>query len=875
MTIATRRARPARPARPAALLLAALAAATIAAPAACTRPDRTAAGGSAATGAPAPRVAFEQDGVRLVLEATADDVLHLELAPAGAPFDPARPIVTTPMVAPRPGAAGDAAAAPPAVEHRPRGLATALLVADVDDRLCVTVTRRTGGERVTTACPTLDRAGAALTLEPPPGEADAYGLGQACVEPGLSGGTWAGRVRAPGGPFGNRMVDFDGGACGDTQIPVLHAIGWPARPFSIFLDDVRAQTWDLRRRPWRVTTPSRALRFYLLGAPTLAELRADYLDLTGRPPVPPRAAFGLWLSEYGYEDWAEAEEVVAELRKVGFPIDGVVLDLQWFGGIREGSDETAMGTLTFDPARFPDPARHIAALRERHGVGVILIEESYVGRALDEHRHLAEAGFLARTRAGEPVYLDQAPWWGKGGMIDWTSPRAADHWHDWKRQPLVELGVVGHWTDLGEPEQYDPEAVYHGVAGIGRDHAAVHNLYNLAWAESIARGYRRHRVARRPFILTRSGTAGIQRHGAAVWSGDLGSRFTTLAAQQRNHMHMSMSGVDYYGSDVGGFRREALPADQKEGELYTVWLADAALTEVPLRPHTFNLEERYETSPLRIGHRESNAAALRLRYELVPLMYSLAHRAHRTGEAVFPPLALAFPGDRTARALGDHKLIGGQLLAAMVIAPGQKERRVYLPAGTWYDVYSGARQDSRGQWVTVPLWRDRILRVPLFARAGAIIPLADVDAWTLNTAGQRAGGRRPAPELRARVYPSATPTRFTLVEDDGETVAYLRGEVRQTEIAQRREVGAVAVEIAAARGTYAGAPDQRAVALEVVGAADGVTGVSADGAELPRRADAAALEEAPGGWAVAGTSVLVRLPQGPVDRARRVVISLR
>jgi alpha-glucosidase (family GH31 glycosyl hydrolase) len=789
-----------------------------------------------------PAHAFESGGLRLVVEAVDQDVVHFELGPADKPFDPKAWLFTSPMVSPRPGGRL------PMVRHG-RSLSIGALTVEVANDLCATVYR--GGRRLTRLCPSKGPGGSpALTADPYPGrtgEVNAYGLGQACIEPGLSGGDWSGRLRRPGNRYGNMMEQFDGGACGNTQFPIVYALGSPPEPFALFVDEPRAQTWDLTRRPWRITSSAPALRAFLFAADSLPELRADYLELTGRPPVPPRAAFGLWVSEYGYEDWHEVDGIVAGLEKHGFPLSGIVLDLQWFGGIREGREDTSMGRLAFDTARFPDPRKKIAALRGK-GIGVIPIEESYVGRALPEHARLASEGFLVRRPDGKPVYLATEPWWGKGGMIDWTNTRAADAWHDWKRQPLIEMGVVGHWTDLGEPEQFDPEGVYRGFAGVGRDQAAVHNLYNLAWAESIARGYERRRSARRrPFILTRSGTAGIQRTGAALWSGDLGSRFTTLAAQQRNRVHMVMSGVDYYGSDIGGFQRKSL-AGTDEGDLYTRWLASAALSEVPVRPHTYNLEEKYETSPDRIGHRASNLAAVRLRYQLIPYLYSLAHRAHQKGEPVFPPLFFHYPGDREARAIGDQTMIGRDLVAAMAIEPRQRSRRVYLPAGTWFDFRDGRQIDSAGQWVDAPLERGGLLAPPLYARAGAIIPIARGDGLAL------------------RVFPGDG--AFDLHEDDGHTTDYRDFRmVRTTSVRRQGD----RIEIAAAQGDYRGAPTHRAVWLEVVGAAP--RQVLVGRGTLARHGNVAALEKAGEGWAVDGGTLFVALRARPVTERRQILVT--
>src|SRR4029077_15485664 len=146
-------------------------------------------------------------------------------------------------------------------------------------------------------------------------------------------------------------------------------------------------------------------------------------------------------------------------------------------------------------------------------------------------------------------------------------------------------------------------------------------------------------------------------------------------------MHMAFSGIDYFGADVGGVWRSALDGDLNE--LYTVWFANAALLDVPLPPHTQNLCNCSETAPDRVGDFASNRENLRLRYRLIPYLYSLAHRAHGSGEPVLPPLPFYYPDDPHVRRMADEKLLGRDLLVATVSAYGQARRDVYLPAGTW------------------------------------------------------------------------------------------------------------------------------------------------------------------------------------------------
>lgn len=547
------------------------------------------------------------------------------------------------------------------------------------------------------------------------------GLGQEFVRPGNISADWIGGVRHG---F-NVMAGFNGGANGNTLFPIAYFDAEPT-PFALILDNRYQQEWDFSHGDYRLRVWGGTLQLHVLSGETLADIRRHFMALAGRPPIPPKAAFGLWLSEYGFEDWQELDDKVASLRAHGFPLSGVVLDLFWFGGISPNSPDSRMGSLRWDEENFPDPAGKIAALRA-DGIETMLIEESYVSSGLAEYAALADRHGLAHDEVGAPLLVNPAGnWWGKGGMIDWTVPAVRDFWHDFRRKPLIDMGVAGHWTDLGEPEMINPGFRY----SDGLTEAQVLNSYNLLWLQSIADGYARTSPHRRPFMMSRSGGMGMQRLGAAMWSGDTGSDFGSLAAQMPNQQNMMWSGIDYYGSDVGGFHREALgsyPGKRTDAmdALYTQWLAYSAMFEVPVRPHTENLCNCKETAPDRIGDVASNLANLKLRYDLMPYYYSLAYAAYRKGEPVIPSVDYWFPDATDGATRGDEKMVGSELLSAGVAKFGQTDVAVFLPAGDWYDFRTGQRRTSVGETITLPLMDGPTFRLPLFARDGAIVPTAD------------------------------------------------------------------------------------------------------------------------------------------------------
>ena len=620
-----------------------------------------------------------------------------------------------------------------------------------------------------------------------------YGLGQHFRGPGTSDGDLIGEDWDPGfHGMGNTLAPFAGGAVGKIMIPVLYALGTGTANYALMFDHPRKQHWVFPKSGWSVGTEGRSVSLFVLAGDSLAQLRRRYMSMTGHPPVPPREIFGLWVSRFGYESWGavEAERLLLGERRL--PVDGMMLDLQWFGGrfYPNGTDtrSSRMGTLQFDPVHFPNPAENITRLRDEHALRLGIIEEPYVSRFLPEHDDLARRGFLAtECTTSQPVYLDYNPWWGVGGMIDWTNPAASRYWFETKRLPLIKMGLHMHWTDLGEPEMYSASSCYQGGG-----HREIHNLYNLKWSQSIAHGYADHAPDQRAFILSRSGTAGSQRYGVGFWSGDIAGNMASLAAQMNARLHVSLSGIDYYGSDVGGFHRQGDLSEHQTHELYTQWFANSALLDFPLRPHVWAVANGNTASPAVMGHVASNRFNLRRRYELFPYFYSLAHAAYRKGEPIVRPLVYEFQDDLVVREMGHQVMIGSSLLLGRVARYGERRRDVYLPRGHWLHLDRSQVWRSSGDWHG-PFAEeiDGLFRLPLFVRQGAIIPRLVLSGAVQNL--QQIFARRPL--YRVLIYPSTEASSFDLFHDDGQSNAYRRGGFDQLRITQQVRSGKLHVNL--------------------------------------------------------------------------------
>ncbi len=500
--------------------------------------------------------------------------------------------------------------------------------------------------------------------------------------------------------------------------------------------------------------------FFVIAGKTADEIYAGYRLLTGPTPLLPKAAYGYIQCKQRYASQKELLDVAHGYRDRHLPADVLVVD--WFY-------YTKMGQMDIDPRYWPDPA---AMNKELHDMGfetMISVWPRFVPGDR-YYKELRENGWLIHLADGTPI--DGLPYDRAGSDIDTTNPEAA-RWY-WKtiRDNILSKGFDSLWADETEPD-LPPNGAYLHI-GPGTEFFNVYPLFHTA---ALYDGFRRDEPGRRALILSRDAYLGAQRNGTIFWSSDIYPTWDTLRRQIPTGLDFAASGLAYWTNDIGGWqylppvhhpKHKPLldPSDARAvvggyddyPELYTRWFEYAAFLPI-FRAHG----SRPENEVWSFGRQAEPILEkyLRLRYELMPYIYSLGYRTWLTGAPFMRALALDFPDDPKVAELAGEYMFGPAFLVAPVTKQGATSRQVYLPAGTgWYNYWTNERL-AGGQTVTVSAPIDIL---PLFVRAGSIVPLG---AAVENTRQQQA--------IRAvRVYAGAD-ADFTLFSDNGTTYAYEKG----------------------------------------------------------------------------------------------------
>jgi alpha-glucosidase len=657
---------------------------------------------------------------------------------------------------------------------------------------------------------TMTDAGAAWTLTHTLGDSERLmGLGQdnendgRLDRRGVIRDLWAGqKIRS-----GNVTAQY--------PIPLLLSTGRQGRAYGVFYDNVHHLRFDLaktRAGEVRCEADGGEVDLYVLDGPRLADVVERYTSLTGRPSLPPLWALGYWQSKCTYYDWKALDEAYDQLTARGFPVDVMVIDADW----PEITNDFVWAKRWSGPGYTP--ASKIADYLKR-GVRIVLSQSGPMIRK--ESPTFAPgwaAGVFATDGDGHPV---ECGYYG-GELLDFTSPRINDWlWPQTRR--LNEMGIAGWWLDLTEPEGEPPQAHYYG----GRP-ANIHNQFSLLCTRSFEGVQLAVHPDQRPFILTRCGPAGLQRHHAAVWTGDIYSDYATLRAHPPEMLNSGLSGFTWWTCDTGGFLTGYYRNDQfgAHARLYERWMQFSVFSPITRAHKAGGAPEPYQFGPV---VEQSCRHYLRLRYRLLPYIYSYAWEASQRGLPLVRPLAFEFPDDPPSVATpGDEYMFGDGLLAAPVLFEGQTNRKVYFPPGRWIDWDYGYEYAGGREWVVAA----PLNRIPVAVRAGAIIPLAPDMKNTSEQAWD---------PLTLEVFPDGR-SSFTLYRDDGITFAYRRGDYTLTHLASEETGDAVRLIIDESNKRFV--PSVYRVRFHL-----GETPTSVRLGDVAARPPAAPGEVAPGEWA--------------------------
>lgn len=542
---------------------------------------------------------------------------------------------------------------------------------------------------------------------------------------------------------------------------------------------------------------ARDLDYYFVSGSNLDQVISGYRSLTGKAVMLPRWAYGFWQSRQHYASQDEILGVVKEYRRRGVPIDNIVQD--WFYWRADD-----WGSHRFDPARYPDPKGMIDQLHAMNARFMISVWPKFY-TSTDTFKELDAAGDIYKRN----VEVGQKDWVGYvNSFYDPYSEDARKLY--WKRieERLKALGVDAWWLDASEPDVQSNLDRAEQIARMGPTAmgpaAAYFNSFPLMHTTAVYQGWMQADPNTRPFILTRSGFAGLQRNGAAVWSGDVASRWTDLYNQVAAGVGLSLSGIPNWTFDIGGFSLEHRyehpnPADLEEWrELNLRWFQFGAFAPLFRSHGEAPYREMWNIAPEGSEVYDSLVWYDRLRYRLMPYIYTLAADTYHHDSTIMRGLMMDFPADPKTADLKDEYLFGPSFLVAPVHEFKARSRPVYLPAGAdWYDFYSGERHTG-GAEITAAA---PLNRMPLFVRSGAIVPTGPAVQSTADD---------PQGPITLLVYTGAD-GRFSLYEDDGLTTGYDKGAFARIPIAYDDKSGALS--LGAREGGFPGLAAHRKVSV--------------------------------------------------------------
>lgn len=560
-----------------------------------------------------------------------------------------------------------------------------------------------------------------------------------------------------------KMWNSDKPCYSTTEDPIAKSIPFfmSSYRYGIFLDNTYKTEFKFGTESsdfYSFEAPDGAFVYYFIYGKDYKEIHQQYIALTGQPIMPPKWALGFAQSRGLYTKENQALEVAAEFRKRKIPIDIIYQDIGWTQNLQD---------FEWRKGNYTNPKAMLNKLKD-NGFKMIVSQDPVISKK-DNKQYLEanKLGYFVKDVRTDKAYEMPWPWGGNCGVVDFTLPEVADWWGKYQQKPLDD-GVSGFWTDMGEPawsneEDTDRLNMKHHI-GM---HNEIHNVFGLTWDKVVKEQFDKRNPNKRIFQMTRSAYAGLQRYTFG-WTNDSGNGNDVLDgwSQMENQVAVGISaglgGIPFWTTDISGYCGDITDYPAM-AELYTRWMQFGVFCPLSRAHH----EGDNAVEPWMFGEvaEKNTKAAIELKYQLFPYLYTYSRKAHDTGLPITRGLFMEYPNDAEAAKIDNQFMFGEEILVAPVLKKGERVKRVYFPDGEWIDFNDKKTEYLGGEKLP---YKAPLNTIPIFVKKGSIIPMMPIMQYI--------GEKRDYP-VTFHIFPNYEDEKasFTLYEDEGENQDYLKG----------------------------------------------------------------------------------------------------
>lgn len=479
--------------------------------------------------------------------------------------------------------------------------------------------------------------------------------------------------------------------------------------YGIFLDNTFRTTFDFGKKQRYTTTfgaDGGEMNYYFIYGPEISKVVIRYTQLTGTPELPPMWALGYHQCKWSYYPEAKVKEITQKFRELQIPCDAIYLDIDYMNGFR---------CFTWDKEKFPAPKQMVADLAKEGFKTIVIIDPGIkIDPEYSVYQQALEQDYFCKRADGD--LMKGKVWPGDCHFPDFTNPDVREWWANLYKELIAEIGIKGVWNDMNEPAVFEVESktfpldVRHYFEGNESSHRKAHNVYGMQMARATYEGVKRFAYPNRPFIITRAAYSGAQRY-TSTWTGDNIATWEHLWLANIQMQRMSMSGMGFIGSDIGGFVEQPTP------ELYARWI-QLGVFHPFCRTHSSGDHGNQE--PWSFGNEVTDIVRkfVELRYTLLPYLYTMFWQYATQAVPLLKSLVYYDQTDEKTYFRNDEFLLGNDILVSPIMEPNLTGRRVYLPKGNWYLLWSHQIFEGKKEHYIATAFDE----IPVFVKEGAVIP---------------------------------------------------------------------------------------------------------------------------------------------------------